>query len=65
MMPQLGPRNKSIIITMIMLIIYSRDALDQMDQVFGIFYEVPNTGTKEMKDDNNYPAKVMPLVRGF
>ena len=50
---------------MIMLIIYSRDALDQMDQVFGIFYEVPNTGMKEMKDDNIYPAKVMPLVRGF
>jgi hypothetical protein len=36
-----------------------------MDQVFGIFYEVPNTGTKEMKDDNNYPAEVMQLVRGF
>jgi hypothetical protein len=44
---------------------YARDALDQMDQVFGIFYEVPNTGTKEMKDDNNYPAEVMQLVRGF
>jgi hypothetical protein len=44
---------------------YARDALDQMDQVLGIFYEVPNTGTKEMKYDNNYPAEVMQLVRGF
>jgi len=44
---------------------YARDALDQMDQVLGIFYEVPNTGTKEMKDDNNYPAEVMQLLRGF
>ena len=44
---------------------YSRDALDQMDQVFGIFYEVPNTSMKEMKDDNNYPAEVMPLVCRF
>jgi len=48
-----------------MLIIYSSDVLDQMDQVFGIYYEVPNTGMKEMKDDNNYPAKVMPLVHEF
>ena len=47
---------------MIMLIIYSRDALDQMDQVFGIFYEVPNTGAEKVKVDNSFPAEVMQLV---
>eukprot|EP00590_Aulacoseira_subarctica_P002731 CAMPEP_0172435554 /NCGR_PEP_ID=MMETSP1064-20121228/71242_1 /TAXON_ID=202472 /ORGANISM="Aulacoseira subarctica , Strain CCAP 1002/5" /LENGTH=127 /DNA_ID=CAMNT_0013183885 /DNA_START=1475 /DNA_END=1858 /DNA_ORIENTATION=- len=41
---------------------YAREALDQMDQVFGIFYEVPNTGAEEVKDDNSFPAEVMQLV---